>query len=425
MRRMTTLVAALVFAGLLNSLCALAEPTERTGKAPSADAAPPVRVVPVMGRVTWPGHDLSAAQVRIYADPQQTKLLEIYPCGGPTGAFVLALPPGSYYVMVVSDQDGDKKPSAGDGLGFYGVTDPESRPQELVIDEGSDVLSLVIPISFQIGEGGRLEPVAVEALPLGGDTGAQVSGHVTGLPDTTSARYALLIPVGPQTPPQVAAVSADGAFSLTASPGGYYLLAVEDLNDSGSVDCGDLFGLLDYEPSMGPSLPVLRLSADHPVSDVSLDLRWALDSEARLRTGDGDQLGPRVQLATFPAVCAGTVTRLGRPVADAQVRLYADESLTRLCRAVHTDAEGRYVVAVPAASYVLAAVRDVNGDREVGAGDEVGFLGVDEGNLAAKPQRLSLRAGELRSGTALPLVAVIDAEGKPTPLKAGETGGEG
>jgi uncharacterized protein (DUF2141 family) len=379
-----------------------------------------------MGRVTWPGHDLSGTQVRIYADPQQTKLLEVYPCGGPGGAFVLALAPGTYYLMAVSDQDGDKKPSSGDGLGFYGVTGPADRPQPLVVDQGSDVLSVVIPISFQITEGGRLEPVAVEALPLGGDTGAQVSGHVTGLPDTCCARYVLLIPMGAQVPPQAAQVGPDGAFTLTASPGGYYLLAVEDLNDSGSIDCGDLFGLVDYEPSMGPSLPVLRLSAERPITDVTLDLRWALDNEGRLRTGDGDELGPRIQLASFPAVWSGMVTRLGKPVANAEVRLYADEALTRLCRAVHTDADGKFVVAVPAASYVVTVLRDVNGDRQVGPGDEVGFLGVDESNLAAKPARLTLRAGELKNGVMLPLVAVIDPEGKPVALgEEQKAGGQG
>lgn len=424
MRRTLTSPVALLCAGLLMAAPCLAQTAGRSGKPAGSEAPPPVRVVPVMGRVTWPGHDLSGTQVRIYADPQQTKLLEVYPCGGPGGAFVLALAPGTYYLMAVSDQDGDRKPSSGDGLGFFGVTDPATRPQPLVVDEGSDVLSVVIPISFRIGEGGRLEPVTVEALPLGGDTGAQVSGHVTGLPDTRCARYVLLIPMGAQVPPQATAVGSDGAFQLTASPGGYYLLAVEDLNDSGNVDCGDLFGLLDYEHDMGPSLPVLRLSAESPLNDVTLDLRWALDREGRLRTGDGDELGPRIQLATFPAVCAGTVIRAGKAVADAEVRLYADESLTRLCRAVHTDAEGKFVVAVPAASYVVAALRDVNGDRQLGPGDEVGFLGVDENNLAAKPARLSLQPGELRSGTVLPLVAVLDAEGKPKPLESGEkTGG--
>lgn len=385
---------------------------------PKPTVPPEGRGVPIMGRIIWPGHDLTNTVVRVYTDPEFKKLVGTFPTGGPRGGIVFTLSPGTYYLMVFSDQDGDKRPSPGDGLGFYGVTDTTTRPRPLVVDPGAGVITLALPISLKFAADGKhLEPVEVHApAPYAAEKETPISGTVAGIVEGGGEVFVLLSPLGPGFPARACVVGKDAKFELTAVPGAYLLLAVQDLNGSHTVDCGDLVGLADYEEAMGVTIPITRVEPGKELRGVTLELAWALDRHGRLRSGDGELLGPRLDVASLPAVCAGVVTRFGQSVPRALVRAYADESLRDLQIATRCDDAGRFCFGAVGASYYVTTLHDVKGNGALGPGDELGFVGLTEASPGARPRPLSLHPGDLRSDLTIPLTMVIDDQTHPQPL---------
>lgn len=406
----------------LHVLLALSIAASAAWSAPAEPVPVPVgpRGVPVLGRVIWPGHDLSNAQVRVYADAERTKLVDAFPSGGASGALLLALNPGKYYLMAFVDLDGDGTPSPGDGIGFYGVTDVDSRPRPFVVDAGSDALTVLVPIAFRIAADGKsLEPVPVRLpAPYAAERDTPISGRVTGGTSLGNERLVLLIPLAAHSPPRAAFVRADGTFALEAVPGSYYLIAIENLGPADAIGRGDLIGVTHYEPAMGSSLPTLRAGEGDTLEDIVLRFDWALAGDGRLRSGDGSVLGPRLNLGGMPAVVAGVVTRFGEPVPGVHVRAYADEDLRELHYSTTTDDAGRFCLGVRPLSYYLVAMRDVNGDGTTGPGDELGFFGIDHERLSARPEPLALGPGELHLQGNIPLVMVVDDNSVPVPLTA-------
>lgn len=405
----------LIHVALLAAIATVAWPQ------PAPEQPPPVlgpRGVPVVGRVIWPGHDLANTLVRIYTDPELKKLVDTYQTGGSSGAIVFALNPGTYYLMAFSDQDGDGKASPGDGIGFYGVTDMKAERQPFVVDKGAAALALAIHIAFKIAEDGKaLVPIPVRALtPYAAVPETPISGRVTGFVNPAADRLVLLIPVSPRFPPRAALVAKDGSFELSAVPGTYQLIAIENLNASEAIDRGDFIGAPHYEPAMGASLSTIKAEEGKEIRNLVIDLGWALAGDGRLRSGDGAVLGPRINLGGLPAICAGVVSRFGKPVAGATVRAYADETLKELQYSTKTDDEGRFCLGMSAANYYLVARRDVDGDGATGPGDELGFLGIDETQLSAKPTAVGLRPGQLRTDANIPLVMVVGDDSKPRPI---------
>lgn len=407
---------------LVHAALALCVMTSAARGAPAEPLPTPEgpRGVPVLARIVWPDHDLTHAQVRVYADAERTKLVDAFPSGGASGALLLALNPGTYWLMAYVDVDGDGKPGPGDGIGFYGVTDVDSRPRPFVVDPGSDALTVLIPISFKIAADGKsLEPVRVRLpAPYAAVRDTPISGRVTGGTGLDNERLVLLIPLAAHSPPRAAFVGPDGTFHLEAVPGSYYLVAIENLGPRDAIGRGDLVGVPYYEPAMGASQPTLRAGEGDTLEDIVISLDWALAGDGRLRSGDGSVLGPRLHLGDLPAVVAGVVTRLGEPVPGAHVRAYADEDLSELHYSATADEHGRFCMGVRPQSYYLVAMRDVDGDGTMGPGDELGFFGIDHERLSARPEPLALRPGELRLEGNIPLVMVVDHDNRPVPLTA-------
>lgn len=407
---------------LAHALFALSITTSAAWSAP-AEPLPALegpRGVPVLGRVVWPDHDLSNAQVRVYADAERTKLVDAFPSGGASGALLLALNPGTYYLMAFVDVDGDGKPGPGDGIGFYGVTDVESRPRPFVVDPGSDALTVLIPIAFKIAPDGRsLEPVPVRLpAPYAAERDTPISGRVTGGTGLDNERFVLLIPLAAHSPPRAALIGPEGTFRLEAVPGSYYLIAIENLGPDDAIGRGDLIGVPHYEPAMGSSLPTLRAGEGETLEGIVISLDWALAGDGRLRSGDGSVLGPRLNIGGLPAIVAGVVTRFGEPVPGVHVRAYADEELSELHYSTATDERGRFCLGMRPQGYYVVAMRDVDGDGTTGPGDELGFFGIDHERLSARPERLALRPGEVHLEGNIPLVMVVDDDNRPVPLTA-------
>lgn len=374
------------------------------------------RGVPVIGRVWLAGKDLTNTQINVYRDAAQKQFVAAFGSGGPSGYFALSLDPGEYYLTAFSDQDANKRATPGDGIGFYGVTDLRSRPQPLRVDPGSAAITMSIYIVLQIGEDGKsLVPVAARPLvPYAAEEESEVSGTVAGRFSPDSACFVMLIPVSTRIPPRAAICAPDGSFKLSALPGNYFLLAVENFNDTPAVDTGDFVAVAGYEEAMGPSMPTVQVPEGKALADQRLSLDWALAQDGRLRSGDGMTLGARLNAGDIPAILSGRVLGVGEPMPGARVEVFADETLTELHYRATADDAGRFCVGVRPGTYYVMATLDRDGNSVGSAGDDIGYLRADE--ETARPTAQTLAPGQLALDADIPLTLTINPDRTTRPI---------
>lgn len=362
--------------------------------------------------LAWPGHDLSHAQVRVFKDAGYKDLLESFPATGADGKVVIVVPTGSYYLTAVVDLDNDGKLSAGDGLGFHGVTDPTTdRPGPLEVKDKTFVLDL--PITFTVGDGGKLTPNAV-ARPQTAEPTRMValSGNVIGMgPAGVTVVYA--VPQSGQGTCYAALPSKnEGSFALQVSSGGYYLFAVQDANQDEKVDAGDLMAVHGYTPEQGRLFPISTFG--QTVAGLQLALQWRLGGTGLLKAVEGEAEGPQTAPETIPAVIFGDLK--GQPAGTAgAIRVAADSRFSQHVGTFGSD-NGRFAIALPAGTYFLSAMVDADGNGQASAGDLLGFHGIDNFRLGHGPQPLLVTGGEIRP-LDLRLSAQLDRDLHPVALE--------
>jgi hypothetical protein len=215
-------------------------------------------------------------------------------------------------------------------------------------------------------------------------------------------------------PPRAAICGPDGSYKLSALTGNYFLLAVENFNDTPAVDAGDFVAVADYEEAMGPSMPTVHVPEGKALANQRLSLDWALAKDGRLRSGDGMTLGARVNAGDIPAILSGRVLRLGEPVKGARVEVFADETLTEVHCCATTGDAGRFCVGVRPGTYYVMATLD-HDDNSVGsAGDDIGYLRADE--ATARPTAQTLAPGALDLDADIPLTLTINPDRTTRPI---------
>ena len=358
----------------------------------------------------WPGHELSHAQVRVFKDAGYKDLVESFPATGAEGKVVLVVPPGSYYLTAVVDLDNDGKISPGDGLGFHGVADPATdRPTPLQAKDKAFVLEL--PITFTVGEGGKLTPNTVARPPAPTATTVKMvalSGKVTG-GGTAGVIVAYAVPKSGQGAFCAAVVNAtEGSFVLQVPSGDYYLFAVQDANQDEKVGAGDLMAVYGYTAEQGRLFPTATFA--DTVGDLQLALQWRLTDTGLLKAVEGEAEGPLTAPDTIPAVVYGELK--GQPAQTAgAVRVATDAGFSEAAGTFVTD-NGHFVLALPKGLYFLSAMVDADGNGQASPGDLLGFYGIDDFRLGHGPQPLLVTGGELRP-LDLKLSAQLDGELRP------------
>ena len=380
--------------------------------------------VPVIATVVWPGADLSRAVVKVFRDAQWRELLDEVPAAEQGGLAVLMLPPGTYYLMAVVDANGNNQLDAGDGLGFYGVTDladPGQRPQayEVRAGAGGDAGPTIHIVAVR-DENGRLRPVggtppgstpadpaSAPAPPEGGPqpppAGTRVGGQVTRPGAPSCPLFVLLMGTEEGGEPVAGRVALDGSFTLHCAPGTYRLYVVGDANADRRLDAGDpvgMYGVPDWSQVTEP-LPVLTLAAASGVEGVRLAVNGVVSEGGGVlpwgATGAAAAGGLKLPLGEFPALLAGRVTIPEGTVAAATVLVFRDVNLTQLIARAACDGEGGYAIALPAGTCYLLAALDTGPDGRIGPGDVIGFYGADPADPDAAPPPVTLGPGGLRS----------------------------
>jgi hypothetical protein len=345
----------------------------------------------VVAQVVWPGQDLSHATFRVFADQQMKDLVDMFPSGGAGGAGLLALRPGTYYVMVVVDANANGKADAGDGFGFYGVEDlaPSSRPQPLVVgDEVADAVA--IHVLMTMGEDGRLAPLP--GAPRGTGT---VTGRIVG---ATGAAFVMLRSEGEARSWPAALAVGDGAFEIEVEAGECALYVHASRPDAaGQAQPADWY--------------VVRTLDDEPVE-------IAADSVTDL--GDLDISGGSEAPEGLPALVVGVVTGPATPD-DSRifVQFCADERMRSVVGQVQAGSGGVFVAAIEPAVYYLHA--NVGPDATPGPGDMLGFFGVSDLMGGQRPEALSLRGDQVRADVHLALTARVNDEGRLVAIPAADT----
>lgn len=376
----------------------------------------------VVATVYWPDHDLSALQVRVFRDQQRRDLVEAFPAIDKSGRVVMTFPPGTYYLTAIVDTNKDGKLGPEDGLGFYGVLDPNTdQPQPLEVK--TQALQIDLPIVLMMTGEGRLAPTGVK-LPGGQQQPAAapeppkhvtISGTLTGRAEKGPA-FVYLVPK--QGASYVAAPDAEGRFALVCPAGEYYFFAMQDTDESERATNGDLMAVYGYDPAQGTTYPYVQLNAD--MQDVALALQWRIDPSGLLRAVEGEATGPQTAPDTFPAVVHGTIrwpagTTVPETIPPVVIKAASDARFTNTVVTVTTNG-GPFALCLPQGLYFLTFYTDTDGDGKAGPGDYMGFFGVNDVRKSRGPQPLLLGPGELRPIELL-VSLQLDAQAQPAPLE--------
>ncbi len=134
----------------------------------------------LLGRVPGASLALNArAELTLYDDAEFKSLVHKASAGA-DGSFCAALEAGTYYAKVTVDFDANGVMSAGDMVGFFGVSDILSgeKPQPLVLAAGDLRQDVVIPLTAQLDGSGRLVAMTAtdDAADDAQDEGAEDDG---------------------------------------------------------------------------------------------------------------------------------------------------------------------------------------------------------------------------------------------------------
>ena len=371
------------------------------------EPAAPAQCLVVVG-LHWPDHDLSHAQVRVFRDKERRDLVGAFPATDAGGKVVLTVAPGTYYVTAVVDINNDSQLNAGDGLGFYGVQDPNTQqPQPLEIKEAA--AGFWLTISLTVLPDGKLAPTGAgpptpPAPPARHTLGGTIGGG------TGAATVVYLVPAGGRGQCFAAMAGADGAFELSFTAGEYYVFALEDANHTEGADPGDLCAVHGYTAEQGQAFPTVQLQED--VADLPLRLEWRVSETGLLQHLETQTDGPQMALQTLPAVVVGRVE--GQDVAGV-ARAGPEAGFAGDATSVPL-AGGRFIMALPAGVYYLSVMATAQADGKPTPGDELGFYGVTDLRKAHGPQPFALRPGEVVA-MSLRLVARLKEDLRPAPLE--------
>jgi uncharacterized protein (DUF2141 family) len=380
----------------------------------------------VMGRIVWPGQDVSRAQVLIFSDQALTKLVDRFAAGGEKGAFVLILDPGEYYLMGVVDVNANGKLDTGDGVGFYGVPGPgkpeqERKPVKVAAD--SIIHDVVIAITARRSEDGKWVPIegsTLVELPKPEGIPAVVAGAVTGADAVKAPLFVLILAAAERRPAGLVAIPAgERTFDFTVPPGDYEVLVIADVSGDEKLGPGDAVGAYGVADWAKPpaELPKLTLASDARVGGLEIALNGRLAAEGLVNPPEGAG-ALRLDLATLPAIIAGAVPYAAAGLKPVQVRLAADPGMSQPLAA--TDCKpgsGAFAIAVAPRTYYLTAMVDENGDGKLGPGDAIGFYGVSDLASGKAPPPVAVSPGSIVTGLTIPITIRISDDGKAVPIQ--------
>lgn len=370
------------------------------------------------GEVTWKGYDLSHTNVSVYRDE---KLKDIYTSGVSklgTGAFILRVEPGRYYLVAYVDVDGSGKFDEGDGYGVLGVKDWQDEKQQhtaIEVGENTTIKGIQIPITARlqrINESQKLVPTTAykpsEYQQFKTDLTKATSGirgTLKYIEKTELAQEQRLILAYTDTSWKYRAGIAvveekTGSWELRLKPGKYYLMAIVDKNNSNKLDEGDIFGFYGikdiYKKGAFPEPVLVKPNAFLENLEIQLTSTYTLDRNAA--SSDGT------------SIITGRVFPIPQTPTEIRLEVYDNSAFVKPIATTVTKPDGTYRLQLPSGEYYIIANHDVDGDGRYSKGDRLGGLGT-ESLVTKQPTAVAFDVGET-SDVNIQLSAHYDTEGQ-------------
>ncbi len=204
------------------------------------------------GKVVWLTHDVKDAIVQVYNDASMIKAIDQIRTDD-KGNFKIQLAEGDYYITASIDTDKNGKYTQGDVIGIYGSKDASSiSPAKLSLNSDKEI---EIQITAQFDDSGQLKPILSQEKEndksdepkLEDDTLPSVTG-ISGriVWEGKDILSAVIVFSKDQEFKEGTRVNLelekDGFYTCSAPPGGYYIMALIDLDEDGQIDYEDGIG---------------------------------------------------------------------------------------------------------------------------------------------------------------------------------------
>ncbi|MFQ6096195.1 MAG: hypothetical protein ACE5O2_00605 [Armatimonadota bacterium] len=376
----------------------------------------------VVGKVSWPGHDLTSAKVELFADAKCTKRVAESQQVGEQGTYAVAVRPGRYFARLWVDDNGNGRLDAGDGVGYYGITDPQGLgkpPEPISLQRGQVVTDVGIAVVGTIGADGKPRPLGAsgEAIPDVIIAGKVLwPGHAVGGARVDLCRDDRFRDVAFRSPP----VEEGGSFAVMVTPGTYYARVVVDANGNGRADAGDGIGFYGVEDMTDPEDRPLPLVVEG--EDFAVQVK--IPVSAVIKKGGGLE-AVQTPASLGPASRKATAAIRGRLVSDASrfelawVLCAAPNSWWKVGGAARPDpSTGEFEVAVAPGKWALLAVVDADENGRFDTGDVVGLLGVDDfADSKARPTVVELRDDSTVEGLQVAIRGRVIDGGNVVPME--------
>ena len=199
----------------------------------------------VLGEVVWARQSLKGSAIYVYQDPALVKIVKKVEADE-EGKFSLQLPPGGYYLIVNVDADGDGSYSRGDGIGAYGSNDMTSMPPSTLVLNPAESFDIKLHVTARYSADGQLEAVRTADL---NDLSQNTEGGITGrvIWEGKSFREGILslskTPDFESPMPVTLNLEGNGRYEVTVPPGGYYVMAMVDVDGDRKAGLQDGVGI--------------------------------------------------------------------------------------------------------------------------------------------------------------------------------------
>ena len=284
-----------------------ARPTKRTtGRATAT----------VLGEVVWAGQPLKGSAIEVYQDPALVKIVKQVEADE-NGKFSLQLPLGDYYLIANVDADGNDRYSQGDGIGAYGSDDMTSMPPSRLVLKSAENLDVKLHVTARYGADGQLEAIQTEDLnDFSQDTEAGITGRI--IWEGKAFREGILSlsesPDFESPMPITLNLEGNGRYKVTVPPGGYYVMAIVDVDGNRKAGLQDGVGIYGtrYPVRGKPQLVSVFKGHTTPYVDIEIFAMY-IDEEGNMaEIEDGHRSEIKLQYGEPENVF--NFTRLGREI---------------------------------------------------------------------------------------------------------------
>ncbi|HGJ65195.1 TPA: hypothetical protein ENS27_07370, partial [bacterium] len=362
------------------------------------------------GKIIWEGHNLRNASIKVFKDQ---KLRQIYTEGlilDKEGIYALEIDdPGTYYLYVFVDDNGNNKPDKGDGMGIFGVadwSDVDQKPIPVKVEKGKKLLGIDIEITANINEQGQVVPVSIFGHS---DFTNGISGKLI-LPDYKFKNAIVYVYSDPLWNNKITQTDANenGEFALEVPSGKYYLMAIIDENNSNLMDSGDKFGVYGMTRFGMYPKPII-VSSGKVIMERNILIIGKIDASGKpvpLQASDLPKTKPEDSLELI-----GKVEWLGHETKNAFIQAYTDPSMAVAVARAKADNNGNFSIKLEPGEYYLTVGVDADGDGKYSKGDGIGLYGTKDA-INELPKKLLVTKDSQKEQIKLTITAQFDDSGR-------------